>query len=54
MAHITPWVATRCHTCFEKEERIDPITVITSPVGAQYVCRRGYRVNKVKVTGDIR
>lgn len=35
MAHTTPCVAMRCHTCFENEESSEPITVITSPVGAQ-------------------
>jgi hypothetical protein len=54
MAHITPWVAMRCHISVEKEDRIDPTTVMSSPVGAQYVCRCGYLVNRVNVTGDIR
>lgn len=54
MAHITPWVAMRCHTVFEKDDRSEPMTVTTKPVGAQYACRRGYRVNIVKVTGERR
>jgi hypothetical protein len=35
MAHMTPWVAIRCHICTENEDSRDPITVITRPVGAQ-------------------
>ena len=54
IAHITPCVAIRCHTSSAKDDRRDPITVMTSPAGAQYTWSRGYRVNKVKVTGDRR
>lgn len=35
MAHTTPCVAIRCHTCTENEDSRDPITVMTRPVGAQ-------------------
>lgn len=34
MAHITPWVATRCHTFSEKDESRDPMTVVINPAGA--------------------
>ena len=53
-AHITPWVAMRCHTCREKDDSREPITVIARPVGMHEVWRRGYRVRRVKVTGDKR
>lgn len=54
MAHITPWVAMRCHICREKDDRKEPITVIASPVGMHQIWRRGYRVKRVNVTGDKR
>lgn len=44
----------RCHTCVEKDDRSEPITVIQSPVGMHQPWRRGYRVKSVNVTGDKR
>jgi hypothetical protein len=35
MAHMTPWVAIKCHTCTENEDNRDPTTVMAKPAGAQ-------------------
>jgi hypothetical protein len=35
MAHMTPWVAIKCHTSFENDDSKEPIKVMTRPVGAQ-------------------
>lgn len=37
IAQIIPWVAIRCHTCCEKDDKRDPITVMARPVGMHQI-----------------
>lgn len=37
IAQITPCVAMRCHTCREKDDKREPITVMARPVGMHQI-----------------